>query len=921
MTKRPTHTLRRNTGVLTHCPRCSGGGAAGGRLLLAFTLATWGGVAFQQPAPRPALEDAAADFEQGRIAEAQQKAGQILKQNPSDLGALILEGAILDSQQRYSDAERYYQRALKIAPDSPQVLNNLGNHYLASGNRSLAREFFSKVVALEPRHANANLQLARMSVEDRQGRRALLYLSRLPAEIGAEADALLLRARALSLARECPQAKEVIGKLRAQAERDARWHFPIGMTLAECKAYDEAERSFSLALAADPRNSDILYNLGLAALRAGHAARAAGVFETALQERPDDVDYLSALAQAYLRQDRAMEAAALLARAEQRSPGRADVVLLLAQASAQLRFYEDAAAAYARYLKLKPEDDDVRLEYGATLARSGQTKAALPVLEAYVRRHPRSAAGAYELAVAHLYEDRTRALPLLDRALALDPKLTDARLARGELHLEEGRAEAALADLRMVLEERPKDYRTLVRLGQAYLALNRAEEAVNVLARAVDLAPAARPALVPYHTALEKLGRKAEAEAVLSRIRDAVPETFRPAGRSGLSEYLRLPPEGQRARYLANLRKNCAEAPHDPRWKLLLGGELLADGNTAEALATFKDLAATTSDAATLARGGRILVEFQQYEAARPLLEAALAAAPSSSDARLDLATALFHLRKPEAALALLDQAPAAAPNGDHYLLRAQILDSLGRFQEAVDSLNRGIRAAPKKPELYFQSGGFLLKHRLYQEALALLEPACRLLPDARELLLAQAVTLIHLKRTDDARKLLATMQSRWPEWERPYLLNGILLEIQSNSEEARKLLETAIALGANTPEAHYYHALAITHTTPDDQQTAQDAIGRALALAPADPYVNLLAGKIALARNDHAAAIRRLLESTRLQPTLIPAHYALVAAYRAAGDDRKSAEEVQEIKRLSGEKAASDQRPFSGDDFLFTVR
>jgi predicted Zn-dependent protease len=142
-----------------------------------------------------------------------------------------------------------------------------------------------------------------------------------------------------------------------------------------------------------------------------------------------------------------------------------------------------------------------------------------------------------------------------------------------------------------------------------------------------------------------------------------------------------------------------------------------------------------------------------------------------------------------------------------------------------------------------------------------------------------------------------------------------------SNSEEARRLLETAIALGANTPEAHYYHALAITHTAPDESQSAQAAIAQALALAPADPYINLLAGKIALARNDNSAAIGRLLESTRLQPTLIPAHYALVAAYRAAGEPEKSAAEADEIKRLSREKPADDQRPFSGDDFLFTVR
>src|SRR5262249_32666240 len=108
-------------------------------------------------------------------------------------------------------------------------------------------------------------------------------------------------------------------------------------------------------------------------------------------------------------------------------------------------------------------------------------------------------------------------------------------------------------------------------------------------------------------------------------------------------------------------------------------------------------------------------------------------------------------------------------------------------------------------------------------------------------------------------------MQDRWHEWDRPYLLSGILLEIQLKSAEARQTLETAIALGANTPEAYYYQALAITHASPDDLDGAQSAITHALALTSKDPYVFLLAGKIALAmkrpqsRNLHRGYHRRI--------------------------------------------------------------
>jgi tetratricopeptide (TPR) repeat protein len=144
---------------------------------------------------------------------------------------------------------------------------------------------------------------------------------------------------------------------------------------------------------------------------------------------------------------------------------------------------------------------------------------------------------------------------------------------------------------------------------------------------------------------------------------------------------------------------------------------------------------------------------------------------------------------------------------------------------------------------------------------------------------------------------------------------------MQLKSAEARQTLETAIALGANTPEAYYYQALAITHAAPDDLDSAQNAIAHALALTSKDPYIYLLAGKVALAKKDYSTAIGRLSEATRLQPTLVPAHYGLRDAYKALGENGKSAAELDEIKRIARDNPADDMNPFSAQDFLFSVR
>ncbi len=894
-------------------------------IILPFTLSVLTGavlLAQEAAVPKSSLQQARSAFAEGKVAEADRSLDSILKNDPSDVGALTLKAVILDSQQRYSQAASYYLQAIKLAPNSVQILNNFANHYLASGDRAQARRFYLKTVAGDPHHANANLQLAQMSVDDNNGPQALVYLRQAGPSSMAGPGTSRLRARALAISGKCSDAAQLLGKFEDDSKSEPRQFFSTGVTFGLCKLYDRAENSFSRVLDAEPADFDVLYNLGLASLQAGHIDRAIGVLETALRQRPDDPDCLYALARAYVKKERRVDAAAVLTRARKVAPGRSDVLLLLAQVSAQLEFFIDAAESYEAYLKLKPGDDAARREHGFLLACANQFKRAVADLEWYVHKYPDDAIGSYELGVAKsVAEDRSAAFHDLDRALKLNPGLTQARYARALLSIEEQKPQQAIDDLRTYIEHQPNDYRALAHLGQAYLALHRANEAVDVLQRAVDLAPDAPLALVQYRRALVMLGRKDEADSVLARLKQSgsFAEARRP--QAGLIEYLSLSPVNQRARYLANLRNQAATNPTDLQWKVRLGRELLLDGSTTEGLDVFRQVKSADPDSKLLAQCGRILLGFEQYSMAQEFLESATAAEPGLSAARLELAIVRFHLETPQIALAELDRTPETGRKGDYYLLRAQILDTMGKVEDAVQALNRGIRAAPTRPDLYLQATGFLVKHNLPHEALKLLDQASMVLPDARELQLAQSVTLYLLRRDVDAQNLLARIQSRWPEWNAAYVLSGMLLEIQLKSAEARQTLETAIALGANTPEVYYYQARAILDAAPDDLKSAQNAITKALALTAKDPYILVLAGKISFARKDYSQALQHLLAANRLQPRLIPVHYALRDTYKALGDDQRSAAELEVIKGLAKEDPSQDTNSFSLENFLFEVR
>ena len=384
---------------------------------------------------------------------------------------------------------------------------------------------------------------------------------------------------------------------------------------------------------------------------------------------------------------------------------------------------------------------------------------------------------------------------------------------------------------------------------------------------------------------------------------------------------MNLSPTQQQAQYLAQLKASLTANPKDASLKLRLGKALLQQNQTTEALETFNEFRELTADPGLLGDAGKALLDFEQYEPAKQFLKLALAAQPSATESRLDLVLAISHSEGPNAALVELEKISPDQRKGDYYLMRAQVLDTLGRPSEAAQALNQGFHAAPTRSDLYYQGALFLLKHDQYEEAQRLIEQALRVVPEAPELQLSQAITLELLKKPEDAKKLLVKIQSRWPEWGLPYLIHGIILEIHLFSEEAKAHLNNAIVLGVNDPIAYYYLALAISHTDPQDTEGIQKALDQAIRLSPEDPYIRWLAGKNAMTRKDYAAALQHLEAAVRGKPDMVDAHYGLSATYHALGDQEKSLSELKEAQRLEKVSPSADTQTTSVRDLLFTVR
>jgi Flp pilus assembly protein TadD len=83
----------------------------------------------------------------GNFQEALDVLNRAHTQDQPDWRILSVQGAVLDQMGRHSDAQRYYASALRLRPDEPSVLSNLGLSYALSKNLPEAEKTLRRAAA------------------------------------------------------------------------------------------------------------------------------------------------------------------------------------------------------------------------------------------------------------------------------------------------------------------------------------------------------------------------------------------------------------------------------------------------------------------------------------------------------------------------------------------------------------------------------------------------------------------------------------------------------------------------------------------------------------------------------------------------------------------------------------------------------
>jgi tetratricopeptide (TPR) repeat protein len=190
----------------------------------------------------------------------------------------------------------------------------------------------------------------------------------------------------------------------------------------------------------------------------------------------------------------------------------------------------------------------------------------------------------------------------------------------------------------------------------------------------------------------------------------------------------------------------------------------------------------------------------------------------------------------------------------------------------------------------------------------------------------------LHMKAFNDAT---FAMFQRAPASYRVHELSAEIFEAQNRYSDAIAEYRKAIEMNPGAPELHYRLGRALlleSHdpavlekaanefrselkVTPEDgacefqlgqiaqvegrTQEARSHFERALALSPSFVQALIALGKLCSQQKDYKEAISLLSRATGLQPANETAHYALMTAYRDAGDMEKAQQEKATLDKL----------------------
>ena len=284
-----------------------------------------------------------------------------------------------------------------------------------------------------------------------------------------------------------------IAGLRASSDQKSYAQgFELGRTLIKVGRFKEAADVFEVLVEKQPNEFPVVYMAALASFNSGQTDRAESLARRAVDivfaagdppsaaNTANAADALVLMAVVLAVRNNDAEALKAAERAATLAPKSFDAQFVFGRALSGGGNYTGAARAFRLAVALKPGDAEAQFFLATALERSGDDAAALIAYRQLAKNFPERWEGHVGIGVllakkggSSLVEGMTE----LRTALAINPKIYEARIALGRALINTGRALDAIEHLKAAADLAPNNPEPHYQLSLAYRRLGRKDEA------------------------------------------------------------------------------------------------------------------------------------------------------------------------------------------------------------------------------------------------------------------------------------------------------------------------------------------------------------------------------------------------------------------------------------------------------------
>ena len=708
-----------------------------------------------------------------------------------------------------------------------------------------------------------------------------------------------------------------------------------------------AENAVKQALVLDAKSSAAHMAMGVLHLFQKDTKQAGEEFKTAADLAPARSTERLKYAQLMAVTGDAEEAKRVLTEMTKQAPDYLPAWCVLAEISLKNKKYDEALSLLENVFGRDAENPEGRRLEGEVRLAKGETKKSIAVLERLDQNYPGVPTIKFQLARAYLQDnDVNQANLALTQAISADPNYADAILLLAEINLRTGHPDMVIAPVTDLLRKAPALPRARALLADAYRLLGRLDDSAAAIREQIKLAPDDPQPQIFLGLILRQANKNVEARKALEKAAELAPENPMPvdqlveldlldknfdAARQRVQRHFQKAPDSAGAHYLegkilvaegkwdpaeAALQKTLELDPNFSSAYDLLVQTYLATNKLPQAsseLRTFLDK--NPENVAALMVLALIYERMNDFPNARDTYEKLLSKSPDFVLALNNLAylyaERLNNLDKAfELARKARDLQPTEASVGDTL---GWVLYKRGDYQKALTILREAAEKTPDNPEVQFHLGMASYMMGQTEAARAALQKAASAKIDfpAKEEA-RQRLALLEGNAQEQLSILqLEQMAKQQPNDLLAQMRLGEAYEKQGESAKAAAAYEQALKLNPKLVAA--MTKLAQLNAGPlQNKERALEYARKARDLAPADPQVAAILGKIAYQAGNFAWSYSLLHDAARQLASDAAIQYDLAWAAYSLGRVAEAQQAMQTaLKAKPDSQQAANARQF----------